>query len=364
MPDYRLGRLKGQFVVVWEEAGRRRRYRLGTRDPREARSTLREFVKEQDRIGRPDTGRTVAEIWADYVAEKQAEGKVSAPRMADAWKRLAPHYANLDALSVSGDTTRDYIRDRRKSGAGDGTIHTELGYLRAALRKTLKQNAPALVLPSKPRPKSRYLTPSEARRLIDAAQMPHVRLFLLLALHTAGRPSSILDLEWSRVDSLRGVIHLDNPGRDRTAKGRSSVPLPSVLVEPLKRAREAGLTTHVIEWAGKPVKSIKKATQRAAERAGIEGVTPYVLRHTSAVWMAEAGVPMSEIAQYLGHTSTGVTERTYARYSPQYLRRASDAISATLSTGDTSRDEPDAVNRAGTKKARKVNSKNKKRPKR
>jgi hypothetical protein len=28
--------------------------------------------------------------------------------------------------------------------------------------------------------------------------------------------------------------------------------------------------------------------------------------------MAESGVPMSEISQYLGHTYTRVTERTYA----------------------------------------------------
>lgn len=39
---------------------------------------------------------------------------------------------------------------------------------------------------------------------------------------------------------------------------------------------------------------------------------------------------MSEISQFLGHTSTSVTERTYARYSPEYLRRASDAISTVL----------------------------------
>jgi len=42
--------------------------------------------------------------------------------------------------------------------------------------------------------------------------------------------------------------------------------------------------------------------------------------------MAEAGVPMSEIAQYLGHSSTNVTERVYARFSPDYLRKAAAAL--------------------------------------
>ncbi len=41
---------------------------------------------------------------------------------------------------------------------------------------------------------------------------------------------------------------------------------------------------------------------------GLADVTLHVLRHSAAVWMAEAEVPMSEIAQYLGHTSMRTTE--------------------------------------------------------
>ena len=32
------------------------------------------------------------------------------------------------------------------------------------------------------------------------------------------------------------------------------------------------------------------------------GVTPHILRHTAAAWMAMAGVPMAVIARLLGHT--------------------------------------------------------------
>jgi integrase len=35
---------------------------------------------------------------------------------------------------------------------------------------------------------------------------------------------------------------------------------------------------------------------------------------------------MSEISQYLGHSSTTVTERTYARYSPHYLKKAAATL--------------------------------------
>lgn len=49
---------------------------------------------------------------------------------------------------------------------------------------------------------------------------------------------------------------------------------------------------------------------------------------------------MEEIAQYMGHTSPAVTFRTYARYSPEYQRKAADVISTVLH----GRAEPETVN--------------------
>jgi integrase len=69
---------------------------------------------------------------------------------------------------------------------------------------------------------------------------------------------------------------------------------------------------------------VKKATQRLAERTGIP-FSPHVLRHTCAVWAVQDGASIAEIAQFLGHTSSRVTETVYARYSPSYLRKVSDS---------------------------------------
>ncbi len=35
---------------------------------------------------------------------------------------------------------------------------------------------------------------------------------------------------------------------------------------------------------------------------------------------------MSQIAKYLGRSSTAVTERTYARYAPDHLRQAAQIL--------------------------------------
>ena len=85
------------------------------------------------------------------------------------------------------------------------------------------------------------------------------------------------------------------------------------------------MTDFVIEWDGHQVKSIKKAIRMAAKRSGVR-CSPHVFRHTAGVWMAQADVPMQKIAQFLGHTSTRVTERTYARYSPNFMKDAAAAL--------------------------------------
>jgi site-specific recombinase XerD len=48
----------------------------------------------------------------------------------------------------------------------------------------------------------------------------------------------------------------------------------------------------VIEWAGKPVKSLKRSLKTAACNAGItKTVSPHILRHSAAVLMLIMGYP-------------------------------------------------------------------------
>ncbi len=69
-----------------------------------------------------------------------------------------------------------------------------------------------------------------------------------------------------------------------------------------------------------------KDKAKIIKRAGLSDVVPHDLRHSAAVWMAEAGVSMDEIAQYLEHSSPAVTFKVYARFSPDYLRKAASAL--------------------------------------
>jgi integrase len=104
------------------------------------------------------------------------------------------------------------------------------------------------------------------------------------------------------------------------------VPINDTLLAYLHEARNVRLTDYVIEWNGYGVRSIKPAFQKACNRAGLDDVTPHVLRHTAASHMAMAGVSMQQIARMLGHTDSRITERVYAHHSPDYLRGAADKL--------------------------------------
>ena len=334
MPDYRLGRLKGEFVATWWEDGKRRRYRLFAHDEApELRKSKKEAERRMAALHRrveTSAQPTIGELWSAYQREKS--GRRVAAAMSFEWKAMGPHFGHLRADDITTAACRNYVAKRRASGrrgkTADGTIWTEMGRLRSVLRwavdNRLIEHAPPVERPAKPAPKERHLTRSECERLIDAASAAHVRLAILLMLSTAARIGAVLDLTWDRVDFARGIVNLRSEDMS-TRKGRAVVPMTPALRAALASTKEllspdAG--EHVIQWADEPVKSIKTGFNAAVKAAGLSDVSPHVLRHTAAVHMAEAGVPMTEIAAVLGHEDSRVTERVYARYSPDHLRGA------------------------------------------
>lgn len=144
----------------------------------------------------------------------------------------------------------------------------------------------------------------------------------------------MLELKWDRVDLDKRQINLRSEGQ-ATRKGRAIVPINPGLHAALVEASEAALSDYVVEWAGGPVRSIRKGLAAVGVHASVPGVTAHVFRHTAAVHMAEAGIPMTEISQYLGHSNSSITERVYARYSPQHLRKAARVLDFTNPTERT-----------------------------
>jgi integrase len=252
--------------------------------------------------------------------------KPSHQRRTDAWKAMRTFWERTDPELIDAAMCKAYADQRTASLA---TIRYELLQLSTALKWGRAARhimvKPEMWLPEPSERKVRHLTQLEFEHFFAAVRAPHAQLYVLLGLYTMARPSAILELTWSMVDFERGLIDFNPPGRKQTAKRRPIVPIADELRGALDLAYLGRQTQWVIEHGAKPIASIKKAFQAASERSGLD-VTPYTLRHTGAVWAAEAGVPMAQLAQYMGHDTSATTEKHYARFSPGYLANVANAI--------------------------------------
>lgn len=255
---------------------------------------------------------------------KDKADKPSIERMEWAWERLRETFGALRPDQITREKCRAYVAKRRRRGRGDNTIRKELTTLRSALRWNDKNTPAVIEMPSMPTPREVFITRDEFYQLYDAAKAPHIKLFLLLAWSTAGRKEAILSLTWEQINFKRGVVDL---GSGVGNKGRAKPPMTQKLKAALLEAKKGAVTEYVVEWAGDRVGSIRKGFDAAVRASGLNpSLTPHDIRRSAARRMVESGRPMSEVSQFLGHTSTTVTERVYGRYSPEYLRKAAEAL--------------------------------------
>jgi integrase len=317
---YELVKYRGKFAVAIGRGENRRRISTGTPDPGLARVIANEIWQK---LQAPASER-LHDLWDHYLVDRRKDGK-DVTRQENAWKRLTVVFGQRMGTDVTKDDCRAYAQLRQRQGAAPGTIKTELEYLRACLNLRYGRGHNRVWLPTGSPPRDRYLGRDELEKLLEHVGTPHVRLFIILAITTGARMGALLELQWSQVDFKHRTINFNQPGRGQTNKRRPEVPLNTRAFDALEEAARGALTDWVIEWDGKPLTSIKKAIRMAAQRSGVP-CSPHVFRHTAGVWMAQADVPMQKISQFLGHTSTRVTEQTYARYSPSFMKDAAAAL--------------------------------------
>lgn len=320
----RIVRHRGKWAARGELAGKIGRWSLGNLDATKenypaAERALEKLVAEKKRPAVQTCGAIL-----DAYLEDSKERRIAWDRLHYAAKALKPFWGEKTPEQVTRENCRIYTDKRRKAGRGDGTIKKEFRTLSAALRWNDKRHPGVIEAPTAPPPRDRWITKEEFTRLADAAlSTPHLCNFLHLAIATGARKEAIFQLRWEMVDFEKGTIFL---GFKAGGKKRATVPMNRTIRAVLANAHDGALTDYVVEYGGGPVSSVRTAWARACKEAKLDDFHPHDLRHTAAVWMISDGVPLSMVSQYLGHTSTEITERIYARYIPQRMQPAADAL--------------------------------------
>ena len=337
-PKLRLVLRGSRFYVRWWKDGAWQRVSTGTEDKREAQRFLKQLEAGMATPEAP-AAPVISTILDGYLADRKDRVAAFAT-LEYAAAALKRHLGDLEPEHLTKERCRFYAarrraeghivgpeNDRRKKPTSNGTIIRELVTLRAALKWAVEEKwidrAPSVEVPSAAPPRDRWLTRDEADQLFQAAEAPHIKLFLHLALHTAARKTALLELQWASVDLDRKLIDL---GAAVGNKGRAIVPVNDELLVELRAARLGATSPYVIEHGGGPISDVKTGMAAAARRANLSGVTPHTLRHTAATWMVIAGVPIEAVARFLGHKNPAVTWNIYGHHSPDYLRVAANAL--------------------------------------
>src|SRR5690606_36944205 len=219
---------------------------------------------------------------------------------------------------VTPDAVDAYVARRRASGVRSLTVLKEISALTGVMRAAWRSGAYALD-PAKLRPvdlssdyvpRERALTLDEVAALLpelSAVQAAIVRRSVAFGL----RLSEALALDPPRhVDLEAGIVHV--PGT-KTAGSRRTVPILApfrALAEQI--ARESGPL-------GERPNNLYRDLAAACRRAGIPRCTPNDLRRSHATILAEGGVDAEALRRLLGHTTTAMVDRVYARPRAQAL---------------------------------------------
>ncbi len=244
---------------------------------------------------------------------------------------LKPFFGGMLLRAVTSGDVQRYVDKRtsqpafrRKRPVRPATINRELVFLSGifseAERRGYVERNPVRGIAHLPErnDKLRWLTVEEEGKLL--AYCPaFLRPIVLLAIHTGMRRGEILNLKRVDLNFTDGLIRVAD------TKNHKARYIPMNV-----KARE--VLDQTVEVLGVPFVFVNPETEdcyvdtthaflRACRRAGVEGLRFHDLRHTFASRLAQAGVPLNNIRELMGHGSMQMVLR-YAHLSPNCLRDA------------------------------------------
>jgi len=383
-PIKRNGKLTGKWAWEYQVAGdaertRTRRSFLSRKDAERARHEA--AVREMVTASAPQRSQTIkqyCEWWLDY----HREGRVKQSTLGDYIYRLRhwvyPKFGSLPLGSVTERMVSEWMATMRQGGLAVSTVNGARRVFLMVMEHAQKSgaiglNPVALVPPlraaydehtQKREPWSR----DEAGRAIRAMESEPIELVVLLGLALGLRRGEALGLRWSDVSLTNGTLRVSQTYRrvavyegerrrsvgqfdsPKTAASDRTLPIQAVLrpafERQLRRQAEARLAVGdrwvdhdlvITNTVGGPFdpSAVARSFKAALVRHGIRVIRLHDLRHSAATIALEAGEPIDEVSQALGHTDVRMTKSIYASKVPSYNAQFGAALSdALLATAD------------------------------
>jgi integrase len=284
----------------------------------------------------------IADALSVYMVEKIAES--ARPKAGIAMiENLGAFFGERTIGDLNGSLQRDYAKQRGSQSAA----RRELETLAAAINHHIRDMVGGVqslfrpVLPDASPARERWLTRSEAARLIWAAWRKrevrngieagrhtsrHIARFILVGLYTGTRAGAICGAALMPTIG-RGYVDLGTGhfvrlayGKRETNKRQPTVELPPRLLAHMRRWQRLGISTKaVVEYQGEPVLRVSNGWDGVVEKAALatdireRKVIPHTLRHTAISWYLRSGVPIDRVSDYCG-VSIQIIRKVYGHH--------------------------------------------------
>jgi integrase len=328
--------------------GRRKVLARTETEARKRLDKLRWELEERGQIGRGNaTVSNALDIWERRVlagrdlapsTRRTHEWAVSVLRSELGKKRLRS--LTIEDVEKAFDRLADPKRERPLGRAALVKLRSILGQALDTAERggMVNRNVARLaeLTPSAKRTeRRRVLTPAEVRQLVKHLDDHRLGPLFLLMLTTGLRPGEATGVLWDDLDldtgtlTVRHAIQIVNyrpvvTDELKTSASRRTLALPAPTVAALRAHRTAQAEERLAapEWddprlvfcttVGRPLygQYVRPRLAQLCEAAGVPVVRPNELRHSAASALSDAGVPLEQIADQLGHTSTAMLDQT------------------------------------------------------
>lgn len=274
---------------------------------------------------------------------------------------LAPSLGRHRLARLTPAQVQQFMNSRLEYGLSPRSV----AYCRAVLRRALGQamkwglvarNVAALVdPPRRERAEIQPLTPTQARRFLEAVKGHRLEALFTAALALGIREGEALGLMWEDVDFDHGTISIRRQLQrvnkkllfvePKTAKSRRTIVMPAIVVDALRAHRlrqleerlavgeaweEHGLvfTSH---W-GTPLypENMGRSLRPLLVQAGCPPQRFHDLRHACASLLFAQGLSAKAVMETLGHSQIATTADLYGHMYMELRREVADRMDAIL----------------------------------
>ncbi len=273
------------------------------------------------------TLRAYAEDWLAKAQAGSRKPSVLRGYEASLANHVLPVLGTRKLADIRLDMVQELIDTLVAEGKAPSTVRNHISPLRVIFREAHRRKRVhvnpmvGIELPSGEDARDRIATPAEAAGLLEALQRD--RTLWATAFYTGLRCGELMALDWSSVDLIGQRITVarsyDPKARvfiaPKSRAGQRTVPFPDLLLPFLTAEnRTSGLVFGTDGLTPFGYTGVRKRALRAW--ANVEPITLHECRHTYASLMLAAGVDMTKVSKWMGHSSITITVDRYGHLVP------------------------------------------------